>query len=147
MIYVWIDALSNYSTALNWGTDHDDLYKTFWPAQVHLVGKEIMRFHTIYWPIMLHALGLPLPQQVFGHGWLVIDAASPAKAEVFLEQLRKSAEGFPAALLKTPSSPSAAMTGWIADGEAPSGFSIDQDIELRSAENAVIRYARHSLEG
>ena len=81
------------------------------------------------------------------NGWLVIDAASPAKAEVFLEQLRKSAEGFPAALLKTPSSPSAAMTGWIADGEAPSGFSIDQDIELRSAENAVIRYARHSLEG
>ena len=68
VIYVWIDALSNYITALNWGTDHDELYETFWPAQVHLVGKEIMRFHTIYWPIMLHALGLPLPQQVFGHG-------------------------------------------------------------------------------
>ncbi len=81
------------------------------------------------------------------NGWLVIDAASPAKAEVFLEQLRKSAEGFPAGLLKTTTSPSAAMTGWVAEGEAPSGFSIDQDIELRSAENAVIRYARHSLEG
>ena len=81
VIYVWIDALSNYITALNWGTDHDDLYKTFWPAQVHLVGKEIMRFHTIYWPIMLHALGLPLPQQVFGHGWLLFGADKMSKSK------------------------------------------------------------------
>ena len=81
VIYVWIDALSNYITALNWGTDHDELYKTFWPAQVHLVGKEIMRFHTIYWPIMLHALGLPLPQQVFGHGWLLFGADKMSKSK------------------------------------------------------------------
>ncbi len=81
VIYVWIDALSNYITALNWGTDHDELYETFWPAQVHLVGKEIMRFHTIYWPIMLHALGLPLPQQVFGHGWLLFGADKMSKSK------------------------------------------------------------------
>lgn len=81
VIYVWIDALSNYITALNWGTGHDELYRTFWPAQVHLVGKEIMRFHTIYWPIMLHALGLPLPQQVFGHGWLLFGADKMSKSK------------------------------------------------------------------
>ena len=71
--YVWVDALSNYITALGYGSD-DDLYVyllKYWPADVHLVGKEIVRFHTIYWPIMLHALGLPLPKQVFGHGWLL----------------------------------------------------------------------------
>ena len=81
------------------------------------------------------------------NGWLVIDATSPAKAEVFLEHLSESVENFPARLLKTTQSPSATMTAWIADGEAPSGFSVDQDIELRSAENAVVRYTRHSLEG
>ena len=81
------------------------------------------------------------------NGWLVIDASAQAKAEEFLEHLRKSADGFPAALLKTQISPSSAMTGWVADGDAPAGFTIDQDIELRSAENALIRYTRHSLEG
>jgi recombination associated protein RdgC len=81
------------------------------------------------------------------NGWLVIDAASPAKAEEFLEHLRKSVEGLPVKLLQVEQSPSAAMTGWIADGEAPAGFSIDQDLELRSAENATVRYAKHTLEG
>ena len=81
------------------------------------------------------------------NGWLAIDASSPARAEIFLELLRKSAEGFPAGLLKTTCSPSAAMTDWVAGNEAAPGFSIDQDIELRSAENAVIRYARHALDG
>ena len=79
-IYVWIDALTNYITALGYGTDHDELYRKYWPADVHLVGKEIVRFHTIYWPIMLHALGLPLPRQVFGHGWLVIDGKKMGKS-------------------------------------------------------------------
>ncbi len=79
-IYVWIDALSNYITALGYGTEHDELYRKYWPADVHLVGKEIVRFHTIYWPIMLHALGLPLPKQVFGHGWLVIDGKKMGKS-------------------------------------------------------------------
>ena len=79
-VYVWIDALSNYITALGYGTDHDELYRKYWPADVHLVGKEIVRFHTIYWPIMLHALGLPLPKQVFGHGWLVIDGKKMGKS-------------------------------------------------------------------
>ena len=79
-VYVWIDALSNYISALGYGTDHDGLYQKYWPADVHLVGKEIVRFHTIYWPIMLHALGLPLPKQVFGHGWLVIDGKKMGKS-------------------------------------------------------------------
>jgi methionyl-tRNA synthetase len=76
VIYVWIDALSNYITALGWGTDHDELYKKFWPADVHLVGKEIMRFHTIIWPCILMALGEPLPKKVFGHGWLLFGTGS-----------------------------------------------------------------------
>ena len=80
-VYVWIDALSNYITALGYGTDHDELFRKYWPADVHLVGKEIVRFHTIYWPIMLHALGLPLPKQVFGHGWLLFGADWMSKSK------------------------------------------------------------------
>ena len=80
-VYVWIDALSNYITALGYGTDHDELFQKYWPADVHLVGKEIVRFHTIYWPIMLHALGLPLPKQVFGHGWLLFGADRMSKSK------------------------------------------------------------------
>ena len=80
-VYVWIDALSNYITALGYGTEHDELFRRYWPADVHLVGKEIVRFHTIYWPIMLHALGLPLPKQVFGHGWLLFGADRMSKSK------------------------------------------------------------------
>ncbi len=80
-VYVWIDALSNYITALGYDTDHDALFRRYWPADVHLVGKEIVRFHTIYWPIMLHALGLPLPKQVFGHGWLMFGGDRMAKSK------------------------------------------------------------------
>ena len=79
-VYVWLDALSNYISALGYGTEEDALYQKYWPADVHLVGKEIVRFHTIIWPIMLHALGLPLPKQVFGHGWLVIDGKKMGKS-------------------------------------------------------------------
>ena len=84
VVYVWIDALSNYITALGYGSDDETLFNKFWPADVHLVGKEIVRFHTIYWPIMLHALGLPLPKQVFGHGWLLFgnDKMSKSKGNV-----------------------------------------------------------------
>ena len=73
VIYVWIDALSNYITGLGYSVDgeSDALYKKYWPADVHLIGKDILRFHTIYWPIMLMALGEPLPKQVFGHPWLI----------------------------------------------------------------------------
>lgn len=70
--YVWIDALTNYLSALGAWTDDDALYQKYWPANVHLVGKEIVRFHTIYWPIILKMLGLPQPLQVFGHGWLLM---------------------------------------------------------------------------
>lgn len=79
-VYVWIDALSNYISALGYGTENDELYKKYWPADVHLVGKEIVRFHSIIWPIMLHALGLPLPKQIFGHGWLVLDGEKMSKS-------------------------------------------------------------------
>ena len=79
-VYVWMDALTNYITALGYTTDHDELYRKFWPADLHLVGKEIIRFHTIIWPIILHALGLPLPKQVFGHGWLVLDGQKMSKS-------------------------------------------------------------------
>ena len=81
VVYVWLDALSNYITALGWGSEDDSLYREFWPADVHIVGKEIVRFHTIIWPIMLMALGLPLPKQVFGHGWLVLDGGKMSKSK------------------------------------------------------------------
>ena len=81
VVYVWIDALSNYISALGYGTENDTLFQKYWPADVHLVGKEIVRFHTIYWPIMLHALGLPLPKQVFGHGWLLFGADKMSKSK------------------------------------------------------------------
>jgi len=73
VIYVWVDALSNYITGIGYDADGNssDLYKKFWPADLHLIGKDILRFHTIYWPIMLMALGEPLPKQVFGHPWLL----------------------------------------------------------------------------
>ena len=73
IVYVWLDALSNYITGLGFDTEgnHGELYERFWPADLHLIGKDILRFHTIYWPIMLMALGLPLPKQVFGHPWLL----------------------------------------------------------------------------
>ena len=79
-VYVWIDALSNYITALGYDSDDDSLYKRFWPADLHLVGKEIVRFHAIIWPAILMALGLPLPKQVFGHGWLVLDGQKMSKS-------------------------------------------------------------------
>ncbi|QAT38883.1 methionine--tRNA ligase [Clostridium sp. JN-9] len=81
VIYVWVDALANYITALGYGTDNEELYNKFWPADVHLVGKDILRFHTIYWPIMLMALGLPLPKQIFGHGWLLVDGGKMSKSK------------------------------------------------------------------
>ena len=72
VVYVWIDALSNYITGLGYDVDHpSEMYKQYWPADVHIIGKDILRFHTIYWPIMLMALGEPLPKQVFGHPWLL----------------------------------------------------------------------------
>jgi methionyl-tRNA synthetase len=81
VIYVWIDALSNYITALGYETNDRSLYEKYWPADVHLVGKEIVRFHTIIWPIMLMALGEPLPQQVYGHGWLTANGEKMSKSK------------------------------------------------------------------
>ena len=83
VIYVWIDALSNYITALGYDPDGNsgELYKKYWPADVHIIGKDILRFHTIYWPIILIALGEPLPKQVFGHPWLLFGADKMSKSK------------------------------------------------------------------
>ncbi|ADQ08018.1 methionyl-tRNA synthetase [Caldicellulosiruptor hydrothermalis 108] len=81
VIYVWIDALSNYITALGYMSEDDSKFKKYWPADVHLVGKEIVRFHTIIWPAMLMALGLPLPKMVFGHGWLLLEGGKMSKSK------------------------------------------------------------------
>jgi len=81
VIYVWFDAVCNYVTALGYGGADESLFRRFWPANVHLVGKEIVRFHTVIWPIMLMALGVELPRQVFGHGWLVLDSGKMSKSK------------------------------------------------------------------
>ena len=82
VIYVWIDALSNYITALGYSPDgKGDLYNKYWPADAHIIGKDILRFHTIYWPIMLMALGEPLPKQIFGHPWLLNGADKMSKSK------------------------------------------------------------------
>ena len=84
VIYVWIDALSNYITALGYDPDNEkqpELYNKYWPADVHIIGKDILRFHTIYWPIMLMALGEPLPKRVFGHPWLLFGADKMSKSK------------------------------------------------------------------
>jgi methionyl-tRNA synthetase len=81
VIYVWIDALSNYITALGYGSSDSKLYERYWPADVHLMSKEIVRFHTIYWPIMLMALDIPLPKQIFAHGWLLMKDGKMSKSK------------------------------------------------------------------
>lgn len=83
VVYVWIDALSNYITSLGYNADgnHGENYKKYWPADVHIIGKDILRFHTIYWPIMLMALGEPLPKQVFGHPWLLVGDGKMSKSK------------------------------------------------------------------
>lgn len=81
VIYVWFDALTNYISALGYGTEHDALYQKFWPADIHLVGKDIARFHAIIWPCILMAAGLPLPKQVFGHGWVLLNSGKMSKSK------------------------------------------------------------------
>ena len=81
VVYVWVDALSNYITALGYDNDRYDDYEKFWPADVHFVGKEIVRFHSIIWPAMLMSLGEPLPKKVFGHGWLLLDGGKMSKSK------------------------------------------------------------------
>lgn len=84
VIYVWVDALSNYITALGYGSDDTSLFDKYWPADIHLMAKEIVRFHSIVWPAILMALGLPLPKKVFGHGWIMFggDKMSKSKGNV-----------------------------------------------------------------
>ena len=82
VVYVWLDALENYATGLGYDADgnHGELYKKYWPADLHLIGKDIIRFHTIYWPIFLMAMGEPLPKQVFGHPWLIQEDGKMSKS-------------------------------------------------------------------
>ncbi len=80
VVYVWLDALTNYISALGFGSDDEALYDQFWPATVHLVGKDILRFHCVYWPAFLMSAGLPLPKQIFGHGWWLRDEAKMSKS-------------------------------------------------------------------
>ncbi|MCF0106883.1 MAG: methionine--tRNA ligase [Holdemanella sp.] len=92
VVYVWIDALSNYITGIGYDADgnHGELFKKYWPADVHIIGKDIVRFHTIYWPIMLMALDVPLPKQVFGHPWLLIGDGKMSKSKgnvIYAEEL------------------------------------------------------------
>ena len=81
VIYVWLDALTNYITALGFGSEDDSLYKKFWPADVHLIGKDIIRFHTIYWPAFLMSLDEPLPEKVYGHGWVLLEGGKMSKSK------------------------------------------------------------------
>ncbi len=94
VVYVWIDALSNYITGLGFDIDgnHGELYKKYWPADLHVIGKDIIRFHTIYWPIMLMALDIPLPKTVYGHPWLLMDGQKMSKSKgntIYAEDLAK----------------------------------------------------------
>ncbi|MEG0841942.1 MAG: methionine--tRNA ligase [Erysipelotrichaceae bacterium] len=94
VVYVWIDALSNYITSLGYDPkgNHEENFKAFWPADVHIIGKDILRFHTIYWPIMLMALDLPLPKQVFGHPWLLVGDGKMSKSKgnaIYADELVK----------------------------------------------------------
>ena len=81
VIYVWLDALTNYITALGFGSEDDTMYKKFWPADVHLIGKDIIRFHTIYWPAFLMSLDEPLPEKVYGHGWVLLEGGKMSKSK------------------------------------------------------------------
>ena len=80
-VYVWIDALSNYITALGYGGEDDSLYKKFWPCNLHMTGKEIIRFHAVIWPAILMSLGEPLPEKVYGHGWLLVGGDKLSKSK------------------------------------------------------------------
>jgi methionyl-tRNA synthetase len=97
VVYVWIDALTNYITALGYGQNDDSRFQKFWPANVHLIGKEIMWFHTVYWPAMLMGLGLPLPKTVFAHGWWTSNGEKMSKTMgnfVGLEQIHALSEKY-----------------------------------------------------
>jgi methionyl-tRNA synthetase len=81
VIYVWVDALTNYISALGYGTSDDSLFKKYWPADVHLMGKDIVRFHSIIWPMLLMALGIELPRHVVGHGWILLESGKMSKSK------------------------------------------------------------------
>ena len=81
MIYVWLDALTNYLSSLNYPNTNDDLFKKFWPASIHLIGKDILRFHAVYWPAFLLAAKIDLPKRVYGHGWILSGEEKMSKSK------------------------------------------------------------------
>ena len=81
VIYVWLDALTNYLSALNYPNENDKLYKDFWPASIHLIGKDILRFHAVYWPAFLLAAGISVPKRVYGHGWILAGDEKMSKSK------------------------------------------------------------------
>ena len=94
VVYVWLDALANYITALGWSSPDDAKYRNFWPANLHLVGKEIIRFHCVYWPAFLMAAGLPLPKSVHAHGWLLFEESKMSKSRGNIVRTETILEGF-----------------------------------------------------
>jgi len=153
---MWFRNLQLYRLPKNWSCDlsqlEADRAKAIEEGEGRRVGRKEMRDLRESITAELLPRAFVSRRTTFGwidpiNGWLVIDAASPAKAEEFLEHLRKSVAGLPAKLLQVTQSPSAAMTGWMAGGEAPGAFTLDQDLELRSAEKATVRYVKHTLEG
>ena len=81
IIYVWLDALTNYLSALNYPDQNNELYKKYWPASIHLIGKDILRFHAIYWPAFLLAANIPLPKRIYGHGWILSGEEKMSKSK------------------------------------------------------------------
>jgi methionyl-tRNA synthetase len=154
VIYVWLDALANYMTALGYGSPDDTLWQAFWPADLHLVGKEITRFHCIYWPAFLLAAGLPLPKQVTANGWLLFDNSKMSKSkgnvvrtETILDAfgtlcpppLTRASKDTPAsALLGTGFSPSVTTTTQDSGALAPEGLPSKADRDLFAAD--ILRY-------
>jgi methionyl-tRNA synthetase len=104
IVYVWLDALANYITALGWSSADEAKYKKFWPADLHLVGKEIIRFHCVYWPAFLMAAGLPLPKSVHAHGWLLFEESKMSKSRGNIVRAETILEGFGALKPDAPKS-------------------------------------------
>ena len=133
VVYVWVDALFNYCTALGFLNDKYDDYEKFWPADVHMVGKEIVRFHSIIWPAMLMSMGMPLPKHVYGHGWLVMDGGKMSKSKGNVVRPQEVSEKFGAEILRL----------WVASTDYSGELRLGQTILKRVVES--YRRVRNTL--
>ncbi len=136
IIYVWLDALANYITALGYGSEDDSQFQTFWPANLHLVGKEIIRFHCVYWPAFLLAAGLPLPQAVTAHGWLLFEDSKMSKSKGNIVRTETILDAFGQLCPPTtnPGAPGLASETWVSTSPEPT----PHDRDLFAAD--VLRY-------